>query len=323
MKIKIYLSSRIKIIPYLYNEYKYLISHLGSNDSFNNKEKFKALIIKNAHVVEKGLSLKDTKIGFGESKLISLLEYTKQYFLKYSDYETLYFVYPIVSSYIEFNRLNGVENNVILSLFNELEHYIDKSTDLKKLRGGVKRVYKKDILLNSSIPYEFFVKCRYSIRNFTGKSIDFKLIDKALEIAEYTPSACNRQPWHNHIFLDKKKIIEILDFQTGARQFKNDLACVILVTSSVNPFSISEYHQHYVNGGLYAMNLIFALHSLGLGTVPLNMGLDYKKLKRLKDYCEIRGNEVPIMMIGVGDISDDFYVAESKRFPYTGYTKKY
>lgn len=144
-----------------------------------------------------------------------------------------------------------------------------------------------------------------------------------MEIAEYTPSACNRQPWRNHIFFDKKKIIEILDFQTGARQFKNDLACVILVTSSVNSFSISEYHQHYVNGGLYAMNLIFALHSLGLGTVPLNMGLDYKKLKRLKDYCEIKDDEAPILMIGVGDISDDFYVAESKRFPYHEYTKKY
>lgn len=127
-KIKKYLSTKIKILPYLYNEYKYLVSHLGSNDPFNNKEKFKALIIKNAHVVEKGLSLKDVKIGFGESKIISLLEYTKQYFLKYSDYETLCFVYPIVYSYIEFNRLNEVENKIILSLFNELRHYIDSDT---------------------------------------------------------------------------------------------------------------------------------------------------------------------------------------------------
>ncbi len=321
--IKRYLSSKITIIPYLFNEYKYLVKHLGSNDVFNDKEKFRALIIKDAHVIEKGLSLRDTKIGFGESKIIYLLKHTKQYFLKYKDSEMLYFVYPIIHNYIEFNKRNGFENKTILLLFDEIDQYLNKGFNNLNLKGGVKHVLKKDILSNSSIPYESFVKCRYSIRDFTGNDIDSNLIDKALKIAEYTPSACNRQPWHNHVFFDKKKIVEILDFQTGARQFKNDITCVILITSSANSFSLSEYHQHYVNGGLYAMNLIFALHSLGLGTVPLNMGIDYKKLRNLKKYCDIGDAELPILMIGIGDIPNSFYVAESKRFSYTEYTKKY
>ena len=39
-----------------------------------------------------------------------------------------------------------------------------------------------------------------------------------------------------------------------------------------------EVHQAYVDGGLYAMNLINALHSLGIGTIPLSVAFGYDKL---------------------------------------------
>lgn len=60
------------------------------------------------------------------------------------------------------------------------------------------------------------------------------------------------------------------------------------------------------------MNLINALHSLGLGTIPLSCGFTHDKLKKLVDF-DIPQNEVPIVIIGVGNLLENFNVAISKR----------
>lgn len=96
-----------------------------------------------------------------------------------------------------------------------------------------------------------------------------------------------------------------------------------MVTADYNSFFGGEIHQPYVNGGMYAMNLLLSLHSKGLGTVPLNMGFHYDKLKKLKTICDIKDNQVPIMLIGVGIISDEINVAVSKRFDFERYSKFY
>lgn len=317
-KIKHIIGKRYNISRLLYGEYKLLLKELGSSDTEDSKEKFKEQLIMQAHIIEKGLSLKDTRVGFGVPKVTSLLSSTKRYYNRYKDEETLYFILSVVKSYICFNEKQGEVNQTILGKYNELNALIADNEKYIHLAGGTFHVNKADILEKASIDYEGFVKSRHSIRNFTGKLVDMNLVRKAFEIAEYTPSACNRQPWKNYVFTSKEKIIELLDFQTGARQFKDDIACLILVTATPNAFFGGEYHQHFVNGGLYAMNLMFALHSMGLGTIPLNMGLE--KTKDLNKHCDIKPSEVPIVLIAVGDISDQLEVACSRRFPYTEYT---
>ena len=86
----------------------------------------------------------------------------------------------------------------------------------------------------------------------------------------------------------------------------------ILVTANLKAFLYYEIHQAYIDGGLYAMNLINALHSLGLGTIPLSCGFTHDKLKGLADF-DIPKNEVPIVIIGVGNLLENFNVAISKR----------
>jgi len=320
-KIKHYFGSRYRTVKLLLYEYFILSKNLGSG---RNKRSQRASLIITAHIIEKGLSLKEVRPGFGQEKIVKLLNDLKIYYNRYKDKEILFFVLSIIEAYLNFSETKGVRNNEILELYTQLSANVDDNCrKYEYLRGGVTNISKDKIIKNSCIPYHDFVASRHSIRNFTGESIDIQSINRALEMAAYTPSACNRQPWGNYVFINKNMILKILDFQTGARQFKNDISCVILVTSTYSSFFGGEYHQPYVNGGMYSMNLIFALHSLGLGTISLNMGLSMKKLKELKNICDIRDDEVPIMLIGIGVISDDLNVANSRRFNYKNYTKYY
>lgn len=60
------------------------------------------------------------------------------------------------------------------------------------------------------------------------------------------------------------------------------------------------------------MNLINALHFLGLGTIPLSCGFEHEKLQKLFDF-NIPENEVPIVLIVFGKMVDKFNVAVSSR----------
>jgi len=295
-----------------------------AHDLYENQDKLKARIVMTAHSIEKGLSLKNIKLGYGKSKILMLMNDLNHYYKLFNDKSLVVFCLSIIESYLEYNKSHDIEDKDILSAYDKMKSVLTENGEqLDYLNGGYFITSREKIHSYGKIDYYNFVRNRHSIRNFTGNPIDIELLNEALKTAAYTPSACNRQPWGNHIFLDKQKIEQILEFQTGARQFKDDITCVILVTSKYSSFFGGEYHQPYVNGGMYAMNLIFALHSQGLGTTPLNMGFSAKKLKGLKKLCDIKKDEAPILLIGVGEIAEKLSVASSCRFKFKEYTKYY
>jgi len=306
---------------WLFHEFKLLMSNLGSSDNEKSKEKFKARLMITGHVIEKGMSLKDVRTGFGEDKVFDLLSNLQKYYALYADVHFATYILAIIKEYIDFNKTRGHLNSEIISKYEKLNILI--KPDLSAFKGGVKNVTRKQIYDKALIDFEGFVNMRFSIRNFSDEPVNIELVKKAIKIAGKTPSACNRQPWKVHLFVSKESINKILDYQTGARQFKEQIGCSILITCSYNSFFGGEYHQPYVNGGLYAMTLIYALHSLGLGTIPLNMGFVYKKLTQLSEFIDIKNDEVPILLIGVGNLPDQLNVACSERFNYQDIIKEY
>ena len=318
-KIRHFVGKRIHVLKTLYPEYQHLIKEIGSFDTFESQRKFKEMLIKQSHIIEKGLSLKDTRVGFGVPKIKKMLHDLSAYYEQFHDQETLYFILSIVEAYLKFNQERGENSTEIRDIYNNLMDLLPQDGIDASLCGGTISLSKDMIIQYSSMDFENFSKSRHSIRQFTGEAVSLDLIKKALAIAEYTPSACNRQPWRNYIFTQKGNITRILDAQTGARQFKNDISCLILVTATANAFGLSEYHQAYVNGGLYAMNLLYALHACGLGTIPLNMGISEKQKVNIQRICNIPPSDTPILLIGVGQMPNHLIVAKSCRFPYSNY----
>lgn len=108
-------------------------------------------------------------------------------------------------------------------------------------------------------------------------------------MAQQTPSACNRQGWKTHIFQGENSH-KLIEWQGGCHGFEDQVNTSILVTTDLRAFLFYEVHQAYVDGGLYAMNLINALHSLGIGTIPLSVAFGYDKLDNLSQliYLEMK-----------------------------------
>ncbi|MGV9003541.1 nitroreductase family protein [Flavobacterium sp.] len=303
-------------------QYQILSKHFGSSEKSKSQEKERAFLLMELHVIEKGLSLKDIRLGFGQPKVTHVLELTIQYLKKYNDYSILNYVLTPIKEYLDFHQSNDFAVSEIIS--NNYKMLLEKDAlNNKKYGGGTVTVTKKDIVEASNIDFERFSKNRFSIRNFTGNDVPKEKIFKALQIAQKTPSPCNRQPWKNYVIFNKDLIDQVITLQQGGRQFKNDLSCIILVTSGYTHFFGSENYQPHVSGGMYSMSLIYALHSLGLGTIPLNLGIDKSRLKQIHTLLNISFENAPILIIGIGEISDELKVAYAERFDYQDYTTIY
>ena len=186
-------------------------------------------------------------------------------------------------------------------------------------QGGVYKLKYEKIkeMANGKLPE--VMASRYAVRDFCDRPIDMELLRKALQMAEKSPSACNRQSWRIHVYKEVKAQ-KLFLLQGGSNGFEQDMQVAILVCCDLRSYFLDELNLPYVDGGLYAMNLMLALHYYGLACIPLTMGRKARKLKIIKKEMNIPNNEVPILLIGVGSYKDEYRVAVSSRYPYHQYT---
>lgn len=311
---------RYRALKLVIPEYHRLKCYFGGVNTYEDQQKLRFLVIKEVHVIEKGLSLQNCRPGFGIPKVLNLLNKIRIFAEKFEDQELMVFSLSVVKRYVEFNRKFDSLDPEIEKQFIQLEKFATKWDVYANLCGGETRVKKIEIESASNIPFFDFVKSRHSVRTFTGEPVNKEQLTKAIEMASFTPSACNRQPWGVFVFTKKENIIKILDIQTGARQFKENVGALIIVTSTMKAFFGGENNQWFINGGMYSMSLIYAIHSLGLGCIPLNMGIPQESIDKIWAIGHIDSSQVPVLLIAVGHLPNEFNVAKSCRFPVNSYT---
>lgn len=305
---------RIKLYFFreVYHFYKLITKYNASVNTNNDIEKMQYTLLRENHTIEKGLSIKNPRKGFGQKKVENLLIRLDKYVSLFYKKDKYFINYPMstIRYYIEYTLNSGTKIPNIESQYKRLLNRLDNQ-EFTFIKSGVTNETKEHILTECNKNFESLLNSRHSLRFFTKEIVSRDLLDKALDLSKRTPSACNRQGWKTHIFQGEKSHI-LLKWQDGCRGFEENIHTSILVTANLKAFLSYEIYQAYVDGGLYAMNLINALHSLGLGTIPLSVAFDYKKLNKLSKF-EIPENEIPIVIIGVGNIPEKNIVAVSDR----------
>ncbi|WBL22041.1 nitroreductase family protein [Zunongwangia sp. HRR-M8] len=284
------------------------------SDSFlmKNQNELMGNIIKHYHVFEKGLTMPETRLGFGQPKLIVLINEC----LKYSELfginePQLKHAVAVIKEYENFHIQNNfkLESNTLESLSRINSLGIEGQVSKQLIN------YSEEYFKNTMAPFDKFSVSRHSLRNFKDSNIPIESITKAIELAKKTPSACNRQAWRTYVFTDKRLIQEILKIQGGNRGFGHLADKLIIVTSELGVFGHSfERNQAFVDGGMYLMNLLYALHFNKIGACPLNCSNTPKKDKILQELCNIPPSEVFICMIACGVPPEEFKLAISPRY---------
>ncbi|WP_182524717.1 nitroreductase family protein [Nocardioides dongkuii] len=162
-----------------------------------------------------------------------------------------------------------------------------------------------------------FVGSRHSVRNFdTRKPVDLSIIRRVVELAGSTPSVCNRRSYRAHYFDDRDSIDSLLSLHNGNSGFGHTVPGLFVVTERRSSFvGAGERNQRWIDGGLFAMTLVWVAHALGLGTCLLNWSQPNAQSDRLRKAAAIPNSEDIIVMIAVGHPAPGHRVPRSPRRP--------
>jgi nitroreductase len=179
--------------------------------------------------------------------------------------------------------------------------------------GGTAIVKNEDLRKITAIDFKSFVKSRFSVRDFSTEELEISKIQEAIDIAKHAPSVCNRQSWKAHVFKNKEEILALLKLQGGNNGFSESINKLIIITTDARAFTKMESNQIFIDGGLFSMNVVLALHSLNIGACCLNTCFPYTVEKQVKRIGSICPNERLIMMMGVGNLKAEYKVAISQK----------
>jgi len=161
-----------------------------------------------------------------------------------------------------------------------------------------------------------FITSRHSIRDFEQRPIDRALVTEAVRLATYSPSVCNRQGFRAYYFDDRADIDRILEIHDGSRGFGSRVPGLFVVTWDIRAFETAlERNQGWIDGGLFSMTLLLALHGLGLGAVPLNWSRLNAATDELRERAALPEHENVVMLIAAGHPAEGYRVARSTRRP--------
>lgn len=321
-KIKDFIASRklifaLRVLAEEMMDAMLCIRNMANRKSRKDPNKMQCDLTIRTHALEKGMSIGNVKIGFGKPKALSLLIDLQKYIDNEGSLDFVNDSCSVISKYINYNLGLGADMNIVQEAFNA---FLLRNNITLNENGGILKLNHNDIRQSTEENFALFSQNRYSVRDFSDAPLNYDLIFKAVKLCERTPSACNRQPWKVHIYTDKTLREKIFKFQRGCNGFYDKMQCAILICVDLHSYGFPELNLPYVDGGIYAMNLLYALHYYDVATIPLTLGLKSSQIQILKKQLKFPSNEVPVLLIGTGTYKEEFKVAKSHRHPYTEYT---
>jgi nitroreductase len=168
---------------------------------------------------------------------------------------------------------------------------------------SAKAPYARD-LSPLNISYDDVLKLaqrRRSVRWYEQRPVDRTLIDQAVTVAGYSPSACNRQPFRFELFDDPGRVREIGGVAMGTRGFSDNFPGLAVLVGRLRAyFDPRDRHVIYIDASLAAMAFQFALEVQGVGSCCINWPDVRDREQKIGQLLGLAPDERVIMLISFG-----------------------
>ncbi|GAB4534194.1 MAG: hypothetical protein Tsb0014_20200 [Pleurocapsa sp.] len=248
---------------------------------------------RNIHRIEKGLSYQKLKSFFAEDYILETVNILNQ--IKANN--------PQQQNTIDWSEA------VLNEYFKICQHtpQIKKAYDLYQtvsIKNNQPNWYpyceknRPNLTINYENLYQLALR-RRSVRFYLERTVSFDVIEKAMEVAALSPSACNRQAF-KFLFYNQKNIISKISKIPGGINGYELPSIIILVGSYRAYFDERDINAPIIDASLAAMAFQFALETLGLSSVCINWPNVTLKDKQIRQIIDLAEDEFVIMLMGVG-----------------------
>lgn len=259
-----------------------------------------------SHSIEKGITMPNRRLGFGQGNVRMMTMLCKEYIKKYgSTASQLQIALDVLSEYLDIHVSAAylLPTDIVTSI-KELLFY--KTWPDISCQEETKETY---FTLGD---FYSFAHSRHSCRWFGDGEVPKQKIIDVIELANTAPSACNRQSIRV-ICVSGDKKDACLSLQNGNRGFGEKINKLLIVTFRQPSWEYDIQSAGFFDAGIYTMNILYALHYYQLCACTLNCHLDKKNLKKLQKVLSLNPCEVPTVFIGIGLPPEKMRIAKSER----------
>lgn len=310
---KMYYVSKLKRV-YKFDRLNYAKSAFGFTNDYT-LDNLRGKITMHYHSIEKGMSNENIRLGFGKNAFRDLFYSLDKYIsMGYPNEDSRFLsAINIISAYVDYHKKLNFDVPDIEKKLNTYKEYLAKNTILESKEN--RTINRESLVKSDTFNFTEFAKSRLSVRNYSNQPVDRRLVEEAVEIAMHTPSVCNRQPWNVYFVQDFEKVQEALKVQKGLNSTEIEgINFLIVVTVDSSYYSSDkERNEKFVDGGLFSMSLLYALHSKGLAACALNANMSINDIQTEKNILDIKESESIIMFISVGNYKETIKVPLSDR----------
>lgn len=295
-----------------YHDYKEYKKWNYNSPRVHSQGAQEAKLLRQIHILEKGMSLSHPRKGFGQEKtkelLIMMDDYIKMGFP--TEETTFQYAVCVLDQYVEFQKSLDYENTELNLKLVQLNQYVNKH-----VTAGIIHTTRKEVACAAEGNFPVFFHSRHSIRQFSREKVDFEALKMAVELARKAPTACNRQACKVYYYADMAVNRRLGEMIAGNNGFDNEVGHYLVITADISSFyNTFERNQLYIEAGIFSMALVQALHFKGIASCMLQNGEFYKKNRKFKAICgNIPENEKITMFIAIGMYKETFSYAVSAR----------
>lgn len=242
------------------------------------------------HALEKGLSVQNPRPGFGEEKVVHLLKLIREYEQNKQDPDpqAIQLAKSVIGSYAHHRIIRAEDVS-----------FVPETLRMPDPLAGVMAYQHTD-----TGDFAIIAKKRHSIRTFADSDLELDRLEKAVQLAQTAPSACNRQATHIFACTATDKIQKIMHRHGGMRGFTKP-AAILAVTGNLRLYQ-NEYERNtvFVDGGIFLMNLLYALDYYSLAACPIIWGAEPDGDEFLYKLLEIPEHHEIVSLVMVGNLPE-------------------
>ena len=281
-------------------------------DYYASQKGFVYILTNNYHVIEKCLAMPNFEPGHGTERVeVVVGDLFKYRELGFDQHHPQYIAaMQAVQEYDQLHKQLGY------TLPARLQADIDKLLEGANIPEHQQpHVTREQFFAHLNGGFVEFALSRHSVRAYSDKNIEDDIVKAVVNVARTTPTACNRQPNKTYVVSDRNMIKRIVALQGGGRGFAENANKLFVVTSAVESFGFTEPMEAYKAGGMYVMNLLYALHAYQIGACPLMWSGEKERDIQLRKMLGVSDNEEIIMIIAAGYPMNEFTYVTSVRNP--------
>lgn len=302
----------------LYHKYK----RYGKEHSANwDGEQVLSELLVLSHTIEKGLTVPESRLGFGEKKvdaLITLLEAIPE---EQAMQEERYLIaLRTLCRYVIFHHKRDYQ---LPGRVEETYAKYNKTFAINDLKDLSSYLSIRGYEHLSQLSFADFAQLRHSVRFYDEKPVDEERIVDAIRLAQTAPSTCNRQSTKVLHITDKEIIGKVLNIHSGCRSFANNIPTLLLLYSDLRDWDGgADFFGPYLDGGIFLMNLLYGLEYYSIGACPLNAYFSKDNEKALREILRLQPYELPVVLVACGNIDAEVQLPLSERRPIRDIYKK-